>query len=298
MNHRLGRYPFSEENDFNAEANVYTEETLKTLYADVKAAFARLKSMEKYTKTIVPFISEIRALFFHSPLKNEYSKRITVENLVDSKYKWNDIQIENFNENGKISQLAAELARLYKNYNALQTELDNINQIGEVNIDTLTEYKTLKENAKRQMDYVAGYIKEELDNCTIPSRKNDTKTSPTAQDFRKTYFKVLQGQANHANLYTFNPETLSVTARQNNAAAAAAEGSGKKALGWLAQATGFKGFLDENVWTKMDSGTIYISADKDKSFKLNADGDFVAAESVAASISLINAYINKPVDFL
>ena len=69
-------------------------------------------------------------------------------------------------------------------------------------------------------------------------------------------------------------------------------------LDWVVQATGFKGFLDENVWTKMDSGTIYISADKDKSFKLNADGDFVAAESVAASISLINAYINKPVDFL
>ena len=171
-----------------------------------------------------------------------------------------------------------------------------VNDIGEVNIDTLTEYKTLKENAKRQMDYVAGYIKEELDNCTIPSRKNDTKTSPTAQDFRKTYFKVLQGQANHANLYTFDPATLSVTARQNNAAAV--EGSGKKVLDRVVQATGFKGFLDENVWTKMDSGTIYISADKDKSFKLNADGDFVAAESVAASISLINAYINKPVDFL
>ena len=304
LNHRLGRYPFSEENDFNAEANVYTEETLKTRYAEVKAAFVRLKSMERYTKTIVPFISEIRALFFHAQPKDEYSKRITVENLVDSEYNWNDIKIENSNEIGKISQLAAELSRLFRNYNDLQTELNNINQIGEVNIDTLTEYKTLKENAKRQMDYVAGYIKEELDNCTIPSRKNDTKTSPTAQDFRKTYFKVLQGQgnhanhANHANLYTFNPETLSVTARQNNAAAAAVEGSGKKVLDCVVQATGFKGFLDENVWTKMDSGTIYISADKDKSFKLNADGDFVAAESVAASISLINAYINKPVDFL
>lgn len=298
LNHRLGRYPFSEENDFNAEANVYTEETLKTRYAEVKAAFVRLKSMERYTKTIVPFISEIRALFFHAQPKDEYSNRITVKNLVDSEYNWNDIKIENSNEIGKISQLAAELSRLFRNYNDLQTELNNINQIGEVNIDTLTEYKTLKENAKRQMDYIAGYIKEKLDNCTIPSRKNDTKTSPTAQDFRKTYFKVLQGQANHANLYTFNPETLSVTARQNNAAAAVAEGSGKKVLDWVVQATGFKGFLDENVWTKMDSGTIYISADKDKSFKLNADGDFVAAESVAASISLINAYINKPVDFL